>query len=120
MYHNWACDPEAAKYLAWSPHVSEYDTRTFLNEQLVGYRDPAFCSWAIELRSLGVPAGSISVVSQREPIGSAELGYCIGRHWWRQGITSETLGEVVRFLFEEVGPTASRPVMISAIPIQGK
>lgn len=32
-----------------------------------------------------------------------QVGYCIGRKWWHQGITSEALARVIRFLFEEVG-----------------
>ena len=31
------------------------------------------------------------------------VGYCIGRKWWHQGITSEALSELIRFFFEEVG-----------------
>lgn len=103
MYRNWACDPEVTKYLTWSPHGSEGDTKLFLNDQLVGYKDSTFYSWAIVLKSLGEPVGSISVVAQREPIGSIEIGYCIGRRWWHQGVTSEALAELVRFFFEEVG-----------------
>ena len=36
-------------------------------------------------------------------VESAEIGYCIGRKWWKQGITSEALERVMRFLFDEVG-----------------
>ena len=30
------------------------------------------------------------------------IGYCIGRKWWNNGITSEALKELIRFFFEEV------------------
>lgn len=32
----------------------------------------------------------------------AHIGYCIGRKWWKQGITSEALKAVIDFLFDEV------------------
>ena len=31
------------------------------------------------------------------------MGYCIGRRWWRQGITSEALACVIQFLIRDVG-----------------
>ena len=31
------------------------------------------------------------------------FGYCIGKKWWHQGITSVTLKTVIDFLFDEVG-----------------
>lgn len=31
------------------------------------------------------------------------IGYCIGRAWWHQGITSEAMKAVIDFFFEEVG-----------------
>lgn len=43
------------------------------------------------------------MVSINEVINKVEIGYCIGRKWWRQDYTSEALAELIRFLFEEVG-----------------
>ena len=31
------------------------------------------------------------------------IGYCIGRKWWHQGITSEALKAVMDFMFDVVG-----------------
>ena len=31
------------------------------------------------------------------------VGYCLGRHWWHQGIMTEALGAVISFLFGQVG-----------------
>ena len=57
----------------------------------------------IVLKELGEPIGSISVVNHRDDIAEAEIGYCIGRPWWRKGITSEALAAVMEYLFDEVG-----------------
>ncbi|MBQ6524001.1 MAG: GNAT family N-acetyltransferase [Atopobiaceae bacterium] len=67
------------------------------------HRQPDFYQWAIELRELGEPIGSISVVELLKEVGSAEIGYCIGKGWWRQGIMSEALAAVIDYLFAEVG-----------------
>ena len=31
------------------------------------------------------------------------IGYCIGKPWWHQGITSEALAAVIGFFFDRVG-----------------
>ena len=43
------------------------------------------------------------MVEINEKLGILQVGYCIGSKWWHQGITSEALGAVIPFLFEEVG-----------------
>lgn len=30
------------------------------------------------------------------------VGYCIGRQWWNQGITSDSLSLIISYLFDEV------------------
>ena len=52
---------------------------------------------------MDVPIGSISVVNLDENICSFEIGYCLGRRWWRQGIMGEALQTVIDYLFAEVG-----------------
>lgn len=37
-----------------------------------------------------------------EKIETMEIGYCIGRKWWHQGITTEALHAVIDFLFDQV------------------
>jgi len=103
MYRNWASDPEVTKFLTWPPHESPEGTRSLLEEWCAAYADPTLYQWAIVLKALGEPIGSISVVSRDERVEGAELGWCIGRPWWHQGITSEAAGRVIAFLFEEVG-----------------
>jgi ribosomal-protein-alanine N-acetyltransferase len=67
------------------------------------YEKDSYYQWMIVLKELGEPVGSISVVRQNEQIEEAEIGYCIGTRWWHQGIVSEALTAVIRYLFEEVG-----------------
>ena len=103
MFDNWASDPEVTRFLTWEPHESLDVSRAILGEWMRGYARPDFYQWAIALRDLGRPVGSISVVDVNERVSSFEIGYCIGRRWWRQGIMSEALGAVIDYLFAEVG-----------------
>ena len=105
MFGNWASDGEVTKYLTWPAHANRQVTETVLADWDKKYSDMAFYQWAIALKEAhGAPIGSISVVNPiDENIKAAEIGYCIGRAWWHNGIASEALVAVMRYLFEEVG-----------------
>lgn len=66
------------------------------------YKNDDFYQWAIVLKEIDEPIGSISVVGKDEKVNSVHIGYCIGRKWWNQGIVTEAFLAVIRFLFEEV------------------
>lgn len=104
MYANWASDPEVTKFLTWPVHESPEATAELLKDWVKGYETTSYYQWAIALKARNCePIGSISVVSHDDRIRKAEIGYCIGRSWWHQGITSEALSAVIRFLIQEVG-----------------
>lgn len=103
MFRNWASDAEVTKFLTWPTYQTVEDAYPVLDRWVKAYENPDFYQWMIELKTLGEPIGTISVVRMRDAIREAEIGYCIGRAWWHQGITSEALAAVIRFLFEQVG-----------------
>lgn len=103
MYRNWESDPEVTKYLRWSHYTSLEDVGPVLQEWIDSYAKPDFYQWAIVPKAVGEPIGSISVVGYDDRIGQPEIGYCIGKPWWRQGFTSEALTAVIDFLIGEVG-----------------
>ena len=103
MFRNWASDSEVTKYLTW-PTYDKVDTAyEILDKWVAEYERPDFYQWMIELKEIGEPIGSISVVHQNDHVEEAEIGYCIGSSWWHKGIMSEALSAVINFLFEEVG-----------------
>lgn len=102
-FRNWVDDERVCKYLTWQPHRDIEVTRQIFGEWVGRYADPAFYQWAIVLKELGEPIGSISVVSHDDDIDLAHIGYCIGCTWWHQGITTEAFRAVIDFLFGEVG-----------------
>jgi len=103
MFRNWASDPLVTKYLMWPPHKDVSVSREVLKDWTGQYEENSFYQWAIVKKSEGpLPIGSISVVRQDERIAMVHVGYCIGKDWWHQGITTEAFAEVIRFFFEEV------------------
>lgn len=102
MYKNWASDDEVTKYLTWPTHADVGVTRMILEEWVQKYSDLDFYQWAIELREIGEPIGSLSVVSYESKTASATLGWCMGKHWWGQRLMPEAGSAVLKYLFEEV------------------
>lgn len=103
MFDNWASNPNVTKYLTWPPHDNVETTKLIINEWVKGYSAENFYQWAIEVKEIGEPIGSISVVRINEAVNEVEIGYCIGEKYWRKGYTSEAFKKVIEFLFDEVG-----------------
>ena len=103
MFSNWASDPEVTKFLTWPAHQSVDVTRWLVNDWISHYDDGGFFQWAIELKETSSVIGSIGVVRREEVIGEAEIGYCMGRAFWGQGIMPEALRAVIDYLFDTAG-----------------
>lgn len=104
IFRNWASDDEVTKFLMWPTHKNVSVSENILKEWIVKYDDKKFYQWAITLKpNVNEPVGCISVVDMDDRLEMVHIGYCIGRKWWHQGITSEALAELVRFFFDEVG-----------------
>lgn len=103
MFRNWASDPEVTMFLTWPTYQSIDSAYTILDMWIKEYEKPDFYQWMIELKEIGEPIGSISVVHHRDDIAEAEIGYCIGQSLWHKGIMTEALTAVMQFLFMEVG-----------------
>ena len=104
MYDRWASDPEVTRFLTWPPHADVSVTKQLLTIWTNAYEKDEHYQWAITVKGQDdLPVGSISVVFHDDRCRKAEVGYCIGRAWWHQGITSEALEAVIGFLFGEVG-----------------
>lgn len=103
MYENWASDCEVTKYLMWPTHSGVDVTQKILQEWVESYTQENKYEWCLELKETGEPIGSMGVVRIVEKAELMEIGYCISRTYWHQGITSEALQAVMDFLFDEVG-----------------
>lgn len=103
MFRNWANDPKVTEHLIWPAYTDAHGVEEYLRSVAEQYDNPKFYEWAIVLKETGEPTGSIGSINLRESIESIEIGYCIGRQWWRRGIVPEALHAVMYFLFCEVG-----------------
>jgi ribosomal-protein-alanine N-acetyltransferase len=103
MFKNWANDDDVTKYLTWPSH-SDINVSLYVLEQwLQNYVKNDYYSWAIILKEINEPIGSIGVVKQSDDIKMVHIGYCIGKNWWNKEIVSEALNALIKFFFEDVG-----------------
>lgn len=103
VFNNWTNDTNVTAFLRWPTHEDIETTKKVLAGWISAYKQEKFYQWAIVLKDINEPIGTISVVEQNEKLGIVHIGYCIGSRWWMQGITSEAFSSIIAFLFEEVG-----------------
>ena len=103
MFKNWSSDSEVTKFLTWETHKSIDDSKEIISFWIHEYDKPDFYQWAIVLKDIKEPIGSISVVGKNEKLGIVHIGYCIGSKWWNQGLTTEAFQAIIPFFFKEVG-----------------
>ena len=118
-FENWCSDPKVTEFLTWPPHKSPEVTQAVIGSWVTGSEKPDFYQWAIVLRELGQPIGSISVVGMDESTDQVEIGYCIGSRWWHRGIVSEAFSALIPFFFEEVGANRIQARHATANPHSG-
>lgn len=102
-FNNWTSDSRVTEFLRWPTHRDITVTESVLKDWIEKYRDKTFYQWAIVLKEIDEPIGTISVVDMDERTNKVHIGYCIGSTWWNKGYTSEAFSNIIPFLFNDVG-----------------
>lgn len=101
VFESWAGDREVARYITFTPHVSKEYTKATLEKWETLYSRKNVYLWAIQLGDKVV--GNINVITISDSLESCEIGFCLGREYWNQGIMTEAAEAVISFLFTRVG-----------------
>ncbi|MCQ2513820.1 MAG: GNAT family N-acetyltransferase [Ruminococcus sp.] len=101
MYRNWASDSKVTEYLTWTAHQNIDETRYVVNMWVEESCNIDNYHWAIVLKDINEPIGSIGIIEFDKSDNSAVIGYCMGSKWWGQGIMPEALNSVIEYLFKE-------------------
>ena len=102
-FQNWCSDEKVTEFLRWPTHSNLSITTAVINDWIEQSKKDDFYHWAIVLKEINEPIGTIGVVEKNEKLNMVHIGYCIGSRWWHQGITSEAFAAIIPFLFHEVG-----------------
>lgn len=103
MYKNWASDNEVTKFLTWPPHNDVSMSKSIIELWIKETKMSNNYQWCIELKEIKEAIGSISVVHINELIEAVEIGYCMGKDYWNQGLMTEAFQAIIHFFFLEVG-----------------
>ena len=103
MFNNWASDRDVCMYMRWNQHKSIEETKTMINRWLDSYDKSSFYLWAISLKKNEKLIGSIGLFVVNENDCCGDVGYAIGKTFWRQGFATEALKSVLDFAFINVG-----------------
>lgn len=102
MFHNWASDDEVTRFMTWRSHADISLSELVISNWLTELRSSDCYRWCIAHRETGQVIGAIDVVRLHKTTECAEIGYCLSRRYWNQGIMSEALYAVIEFLFSSV------------------
>ena len=97
MFKNWANDPEVTKYVTWSPHGNVEVTRELISMWVKQDSEPYFYQYVIVDKESNEPIGSLGVAHFSD--GKPELGYCLSKKFWNQGLMTEACLAFIGILF---------------------
>jgi ribosomal-protein-alanine N-acetyltransferase len=103
IYSNWLSDKDSARYNAWRVHSSVEETKEYLSEWIDSYEKKDYLHWAIADKSTEEVIGSITVSNIKKRKKYCEVGYTIAKKLWNQGIATEVLIAVLKYLTLEAG-----------------
>ncbi|MGB4661674.1 MAG: GNAT family N-acetyltransferase [Mobilitalea sp.] len=102
VFNNWAGDIEICRYMRWAPHRNIEETRKVIQSWIDSYYKNNFYQWAITLKGKTEPIGAIGLFIVNENDLCGDVGYCISKEYWGQGITTDALKAVISFAFDRM------------------
>lgn len=93
-------DADAMKYIGKPFPASVDDVKGLLNRMIEGVRMNTAITWAVTLNDNNELIGHIGYHLVDRDHYRAEIGYLLASQYWRRGIMSEAIGEVLKYGFE--------------------
>jgi RimJ/RimL family protein N-acetyltransferase len=100
-------DAEALEYWSREPIKTMEESDRLLRKELDWAASGSCMSWGIEVRGAesrgaGGLIGKVVLFAVNEQNRRAEIGYILGRPYWRKGYMSEALTRVLAYAFDEL------------------
>jgi [ribosomal protein S5]-alanine N-acetyltransferase len=100
IFAGYAQDPETVRYLTWRPHRDIGDTHAYL-ERCLAMPPDRVRTYALVDRAQDRLIGAFEL-RRPEPF-RLDFGYVLARPFWRRGLMTEALREVVGWAMREPG-----------------
>lgn len=102
VFNTWTSDEEVSRFMRWSTHKSVEETKQWIMMEQENCKKDNYFDWGIELKEIGKLIGSIGAHYVPE-IDRYEIGYGIAKKYWRQGIVTEAVRNMLNYLINEKG-----------------
>lgn len=103
-WHAILSDPETMRY--YPQPFDEAKTRSWIDWNLANYREYGFGLWAVVLKETGAFVGDCGITMQNihgDGRLYPEIGFHIGRPYWRRGYASQAASACLRYAFAHTG-----------------
>ncbi len=98
IFETYATDLDVVKYLAWKPHLSIDETKSFIEERVHEWSDQKRFSWIITTKQNGKVIGMISCKFPHD--FRASISFVINKKNWGKGYATEATKAIIRNLLE--------------------
>ena len=95
-------DADVTRYWSRPPMTHLAQARTLLRQIVARYRSGEGIQLGIERKEDGVLIGTCTLFRFDKQNRRAEVGYVLGRPYWRQGYMHEAMQRLLRYAFEEL------------------
>lgn len=97
----WESDPDVAKYMFWCSHNDIERTKEWISFEIGQIEREDWYRFAIVLKETDELIGTCLVYYETE-VSGWEIGYNLGKRYWRKGYATEAIREMLRFAGEEL------------------
>ncbi len=95
-------DPEVMRYWSTPPLPNKEAASRVISEIHEGFGNQQLLKWGIALRTDNTLIGSVTLFHPDFTHRRTEIGYALGRPFWRQGYMQEALTRVLEHAFSEL------------------
>jgi [ribosomal protein S5]-alanine N-acetyltransferase len=88
VFHSYAQDPLVCRFMIWTPHTSESDTRQFISSCIEAWQVGARLPYILTERDSDVAVGMIEARRQGTTV---DIGYVLARSHWGKGLMPEAI-----------------------------
>lgn len=99
-YQNYGNDSQLGNFLPMYPISNMEVMSALISDYIRAYEKDALI-WVIVLRETKACIGNITIDIPYPMLKTAELGYAIGSEYWHRGYASETVTEVLDYMFRQ-------------------
>ncbi len=99
LFHAYASDRDAVRFLSFQAHVTEDETRDFLRHCLGEWANGTGYPYVIETGA--EPAGPVGIIHLHKRPHRVEFGFVIARPFWGQGYMTEALSTLVDWSLDQ-------------------